>query len=361
MSTVYILGAGASAGFDRSSAGVRCPSVKNFFTVADQVLKSDSRETIDNYRNLIFFLKKYFSLSPAELENAGLDMQDVLTFLDLEMEYSDSAEEMDLLQRARNEFMDLLSVTFGKVLDGPPCPYHGALASSLAESDTVISFNYDLLMDIALYLNSPYWEPGSGYGLRAVLARLGAPPPASGSKVLLLKPHGSFNWVVCRTCGNFYVLPFTQNSATLKWASFKSFFPEPRGHYLERLLIPPTLKKDIHGKAMQQIWTSALDALKNAHRIVVIGYSLPATDFLVKRLLYRSLPYNQNLCEFELVDRNNFSPANPLLEKYHSILCRSGNSVKVICDKRNIGEYSRFLAGTNKKLVKTNSKSDNIK
>lgn len=49
-------------------------------------------------------------------------MQDVLTFLDLEMEYSGSDEEIALLQRARNEFMDLLSITFGRVLDGPPCP-----------------------------------------------------------------------------------------------------------------------------------------------------------------------------------------------------------------------------------------------
>lgn len=362
MSTVYILGAGASAGFDRSSTGMRCPSAKNFFTVADQVLKSDPRETIDNYGSLIFFLKKYLNLSPADLENAGLDMQDVLTFLDLEMEYSDSPEEMDQLQRARNEFMDLLSVTFGKVLDGPPCPYHGALASSLGENDTVISFNYDLLMDIALYLNSPHWDPISGYGLKAVPACRDTSLPAfCGSKVLLLKPHGSFNWVVCRTCGNFYVLPFAQNSTSLKWTSFKSFFPEPQGHYLERLLIPPTLKKDIHGKAMQLIWTRALNALKNAGRIVVIGYSLPATDFLVKRLLYRSLPYNQNLREFELVDRKNSSPSNPLLKKYRSLLSGPGNSVKVISDKRNIGEYSRFLTGTNKKLVKTNSKSDNIK
>lgn len=352
MSTVYILGAGASAGFDRSYTGLHCPSAKNFFTVADHLLRSDPGCEPDHYGSLALFLRKYYRLSPTDLEPAGLDMQDVLTFLDLEIEYSDSSGEIDLLREARNQFMDLLSITFGKVLDGPPCPYHGALASSLDRGDTVISFNYDLLMDSALYLNCPCWNPGTGYGINALAAGDDNSRPSPGSGVLLLKPHGSFNWVACKDCGRLYVLPFDQAGAALRQPSFTALIPEPPGHRLERLIIPPSLKKDVHGKAMQQIWEKAGKALESADRMVIIGYSLPAADFLVKRLLYRSLPFNRNLREFELVDRNNSPRGNPLTEKYLPLLRRAASPVKVSCKMRNIGEYSDFLARSAKKAVK---------
>ncbi|MHB8917836.1 MAG: hypothetical protein ACYC4H_07415 [Desulfocucumaceae bacterium] len=343
MSTVYILGAGASAGFDVSYSGMRCPSAKNFFTVADGILNSGHGEKYHDYDGLIWFLDKYYHLSPSGVEGAGLDMQDVLTFLDLEIEYGNCREEIEVLRRARHQFMDLLSATFSQVLDGPPCPYHGTLASSLAQGDTVISFNYDLLMDTAMELKSPYWEPSSGYGLPA---SAGATGP--GSKVFLLKPHGSFNWAICKTCGNTYVLPFSQAGAPLKWSSLGNPAPEAEDHHLERLLIPPSLKKNVHGRAMRQIWLKALEALKNAERVVVIGYSLPAADFMVKRLLYQSLPFNRSLREFELVDRNNSSGSNPLMSRYTAALPGKGRTVKLVCDKKNIREYSLFLLNTKK-------------
>lgn len=343
MSTVYILGAGSSAGFDRSYTSLRCPSAKNFFTVAWQMLKEDPDEAAEHYGSLFFFLKKYYRLSPAGLEKAGLDMQDVLTFLDLELDYSDSDEEISLLQKARNQFMDLLSITFSKALDGPPCPYHGALASALKPGDAVISFNYDLLMDCAMELNCPDWDFEAGYGFQASVAAGPKRSPRAPSKVTLLKPHGSFNWVACMNCGGFYFLPPERNGVLFRWDSFGNFFPEPPGHRLERLIVPPSIKKDVHGKAMQQVWNKARQVLETASRVVIIGYSLPAADFLVKRLFYRSLHCSRNLRELELVDRNNDpSRPNPLMEKYRSMLGDARNSVKIICDKKNIGEYTRF-------------------
>lgn len=350
MSTVYILGAGASACFDRSGSGIKCPSAKNFFTVADRLLKSEPREETENYSSLVFFLKKYFNLTMDGIETAGLDMQDVLTFLDLELEYSDSRDEIEFLQLAREQFMDLLSVTFSKALAGPPCPYHGSLASYLAEGDTVISFNYDLLMDTALTISCPYWNPLTGYGFRAGTAgQVVAGNEVSAPKVLLLKPHGSFNWVICKKCGSFFVLPPSQCGVPLKSACLNDLWSGQPRHDPERLIIPPSLKKDVHGKIMQQVWTRAHNALENAGRVVVIGYSLPAADFLVKRLLYRSLSRNRALDEFELVDRNNHRSGSPLINKYRAIIRNCGNDVKFICDKKNIREFTACLDWNPKK------------
>lgn len=349
MSTVYILGAGASAGFEGSYSGIRCPSAKNFFTVADSILQSGHGQKYHEYGSLIWFLEKYYHLSLSGVEDAGLDMQDVLTFLDLEIEYSNCREEIEVLRRARHQFMDLLSATFSQILDGPPCLYHGTLAASLAQGDTVISFNYDLLMDTAMELKSPYWEPSSGYGLPASAGAAGGTgATCPGSKVFLLKPHGSFNWAICKTCGNTYFLPFSQAGAPLKWSSLGNPAPEAEDHHLERLLIPPSLKKNVHGRAMRQIWLKALEALKNAERVVVIGYSLPAADFMVKRLFYQSLPFNRTLREFELVDRNTSSGSNPLMSRYTAALPGKGRQATLVCDKKNIREYSLFLLNTKK-------------
>ncbi|MFZ5647147.1 MAG: hypothetical protein ACOY30_05945 [Bacillota bacterium] len=339
MSTVYILGAGASAGAERTSAGIKCPSAKNFFSVAGRLLNSFSEDSFRSYPNLTFFLEQYFKLDYTQLEKAGLDMQDVLTFLDLELEYSDSQKEIDVLQRARGEFMDLLTLVFNNVISGPPCPYHTALASSLRKGDTVISFNYDLLMDSAMERNVPDWTPGTGYGLKPLTTgknRDKEPP------VYLLKPHGSFNWINCKTCGNAYVLPTGQTQPAGQRPELNRVFGEPEDHFLERFIIPPSLKKDVHGKLMQRIWLKAGEALQKARRIVVIGYSLPATDFLVKRLLYRSLSQNRCLLEFELVDRKNSRAKNPLMEKYRRILFGPGN-VRLVSNKKNIREYAAAL------------------
>jgi len=341
LSTVYILGAGSSASFDRSYSGIRCPTAKNFFSVADTVLKSMPGNGLAGYKNIVSFLEKYFSLPISKVEKAGLDMQDVLTFLDLELEYSDSVEEMDLLTSARNEFMDLLTLIFNRVLVGPPCPYHTALASSLAEGDTIISFNYDLLMDSAMN-KSPYWAPETGYGFNAATADAGIITPGLQSKTYLLKPHGSFNWMVCKNCGKVYVLSPDQSTITVQCSSFKTTEGKQTQHTMERLIIPPSIKKDVHGNILQQIWIKALEYLKIARRIVIIGYSLPATDFMVKRLLYRALSQNRYLKEFELVDRKNSRSSNPLMEKYRPILY-GNNSVRVICDKKNIREYTGAL------------------
>lgn len=336
MSTVYVLGAGASAGYDRSFTGMQCPSAKNFFAVAEGIIGKDLVKNKESFVNIVNFLKKYFNLSFSNIEEAGLDMQDILTFLDLEIDYSDSKVELDMLRRARHEFMDLLSITFNNVLQGPPCPYHAALAAGLGKGDAVISFNYDLLMDTALFYNNPLWNPENGYGFLAVSRENRQVAP---SAVYLLKPHGSFNWISCSTCGNIFILPPIQSGVPANCNSIMSSFPNHSEHRLDRLIIPPSLKKDVHGRVMQQIWMKAHQALKDANRIVIIGYSLPATDFLVKRLLYRSVSINGNLRELEVVDRNNSESSSPLIKKYKKLLYNSKRQIKLVYDKKNLREY----------------------
>lgn len=94
MRTVYVLGAGASAGYQGSYIGETSPVAKNFFHKAARVMSihningkkfDDSHIT---YRNLFDFIKKLWGIDPINLgsTNFDLDMEEVLTLLHIELE-----------------------------------------------------------------------------------------------------------------------------------------------------------------------------------------------------------------------------------------------------------------------------------
>jgi hypothetical protein len=65
---------------------------------------------------------------------------------------------------------------------------------SVQPGDTVISFNYDSLIDNAMLHFCPHWHPITGHGLKFDDVLGGGPPNKSKvfpSGVTLLKPHGS--------------------------------------------------------------------------------------------------------------------------------------------------------------------------
>jgi hypothetical protein len=53
---------------------------------------------------------------------------------------------------------------------------------------------------------------------------------------------------------------------------------------------------------MRPVWNQAVNALKTANRICVIGYSMPETDTFFKFLLALGLAENHRLYRFVLVD-----------------------------------------------------------
>ena len=76
-----------------------------------------------------------------------------------------------------------------KWLQNQNCPYHTYLCTDWLEADdSVISFNYDLIIDCSMK-NAGIFDESYGYGLTNN-KELTTPT----ATVLLLKPHGSLNW-----------------------------------------------------------------------------------------------------------------------------------------------------------------------
>jgi hypothetical protein len=134
--------------------------------------------------------------------------------------------------------------------------------------NTVITFNYDLVLDDALRRV----EADPGYELKDAAyeeVRVGYP------RVPLLKLHGSTNWAICE-CNQIHVLGEKVTSDPSLFRAMQCKKCNKSG--LRLLLVPPSWDKSEYSRIMQPVWRKAVDAIKTATRICVIGYSMPETD-----------------------------------------------------------------------------------
>jgi hypothetical protein len=178
---------------------------------------------------------------------------------------------------------------------------------------TVITFNYDLILDDALTRVGAR----AGYQLESVVAE---ESPATQVVVPVLKLHGSTNWAICR-CKQIYVLG---QKATVNPGAFRNLkCSKCGGENLRLLLVPPSWDKSEYSEIMRPVWKKAVDAIKTATRICVIGYSMPETDAFFKFLLALGLAENDRLYKLIVVDRlQGPSPQtnNPIDQRWKEML-----------------------------------------
>ncbi|CCO07009.1 hypothetical protein [Desulforamulus hydrothermalis] len=337
MTKVYVLGAGAAAAYTGSYLRETSPVAKNFFQKAMRVIdihKIKDRYFADealDFRHIFNFIKKFWGINREQIDRANLDMEEVLTLLNIEME--EDREEQDSLLLAYEEYLLLMALTFDKILYGKPCPYHHSIAQSLKPGDTVISFNYELLMDYALrhlVSSNSKWYIKDGYGINCVSLssahrRSSLPDPAAGSSnVKLLKLHGSLNWLYCPQCGQLYAYEHRnakgQSIIIHGMANMIQCTAAHCCHRLSRVIIPPTLMKNYQSiPFIPHLWRQARNALQQAKEIIVIGYSFPATDFRSNWLFRKAMVNNKSLQKVVIVDTAEGYPLKKLLEKHRSI------------------------------------------
>lgn len=150
----------------------------------------------------------------------------------------------------------------------------------LADTD-FINLNYDILMDNALQDSS-----GSPTDY-AVRFRNNSDGQTRNNRNLLLKLHGSLNWMYCPTCNQLDFYPGKKIVAQLR--DMPSLYTcdvctEPR----VPVIIPPTFFKTMTNFYLQQIWKRAEEVLMRADHIIFCGYSFPDADLHFKYLLKRA-------------------------------------------------------------------------
>ncbi len=213
------------------------------------------------------------------------------------------------------------------------CAYHQDIASRLEPGDTVISFNYDTVIDRALYHRAGNrWRGGERYGVEVCGEAdqwTGTPTPGrpTHGSVKLLKLHGSTHWA--RPAPGTDCPP-----VSLEAQSYANEDP---------LIVPPAWNKGItRQEPFTSLWKEARRALRNARAMIVVGYSLPKTDILFRALLQMDttadVPNKKKLVHLHIVN-----PNDDAVVRIRSALSRAvGHRTKLV-RRMSFEEYQSFL------------------
>ena len=195
-------------------------------------------------------------------------------------------------RKARRQLLDLIAVTLGKVIVGGPCEHHTRLVHSLHIDDAIITFNWDLLVDNTIAVDH---EDGPDYGVNLLepINERALPIGNLGNRPRLLKPHGSMNWMTCRTCRRSFAYILAGKTAA-RYHAGDCVPCRYCGRPTEPLLIPPTLMKNYKHPVIKAVWDEAACVLRQATEIVIVGYSLPPTDFKAKWLFMETITLPKN-------------------------------------------------------------------
>ena len=302
---VFVLGAGASYGdtlvdiHTGEETHNDIPLINQFFQ--SDYLFDDTSKIERSYADLITYIREAWRITdPLGTKKwRSLDMEDVFTSLAIQNEFappdSDAKAHAQLLLNSLKRFIQHL---IGRRSHSKYGKLTRQLVEGLRVQDSIISFNYDLLVDEALirdqFRDGPqHYEKFSDKFLGRSFTGVGGRYTFEYHQGLYLKLHGSLNWFTCSNnfCPNadqLRILPLTDQALGLsQWGDPVCDYCEGA---LSSYLIPPLLNKPVlRDRIARNIWSNALSILSSATKIVVIGYSFPATDFYSEWLFRMAL------------------------------------------------------------------------
>lgn len=297
---VFILGAGASR-----QCGA--PLMADFLDIASDLYRSgkvaDSQSQFERVFSTIGALQAVHSKAQLDLSN----IESVFTALELgriiqripgvpDADIGETIAALKALIVKTLERTILFPVKGRRIC--PPKPY-GEFADLLlylrndafpAQTVSVITFNYDVAIDLAMMQNGL----GPEY-------RIGPTPPTR-VPVDLLKLHGSLNWATDKATNGIkplhlvdyfsvYSLPlgFEQPEIALPIGTqleqvFRNHIANKCDVESEPVIVPPSWNKTDYHKALSDVWAAAAQHLSEAESIYIIGYSLPETDSFFRHL-----------------------------------------------------------------------------
>jgi len=282
---VVVLGAGATRGaeFVKASKGAEPPLDRDFFTQAQRLSTAKPRQLVSR---LIEDVVATFG------NNFALTMEGYLTRLEQLAHVIDDYKfrgrpPRNQFVRMRAHFLQVLAALMDEAIGREPkCAFHTRLVDRLSSSDTILSLNYDWLIDLILKRHGrSKWNPKIGYGVAVysngprgagtkywACANDAGKPDFPTHSVSLLKLHGSLNW---------FPVPLDQNPPKL---ALRTRWWHQNGN-LTFEIAPPEWNKPTRSGIYVPVWRQARAALRTAKAIVFIGYSLPETDLPIQALL----------------------------------------------------------------------------
>lgn len=138
-------------------------------------------------------------------------------------------------------------------------------------------------------------------------------------KINLLRPHGSINWVFCKSCGKVFS-KISKQGNPLDLIGKKKCYNCGLSS-VEPYIVHPTNNRIYENKYIMQIWTKVENILQEADNWCFIGYSLPEADRYFSYILSKIYNFrkvktvkNNKLPKISVVNTNSS------INKYKSVL-----------------------------------------
>lgn len=305
----YVLGAGFSFGSNHTAPvgkhEVRMPLQ---FSLFEELCRFHHKK-IKRLDKIAKAIRQYFSPktyratrqrgSARHLDLFGLSVEEVVTFFDEIV--TNKKEGFKKIDTAAKELQHL-TVELISHLSTKGSPGQNQLlrtfAKRLVQTDVIVTFNWDTILDRALANQVKYrWYPSWGYGRtvrREFTFSIRKPSFIPQKYPRLLKLHGSINWVA-----------YEINSDSRRTIT-KGWYPHDRS--ADVVMMPPKMiKPEVWGRRTNtfpaasggnskisedfypRLWAEAERQLSVCRRIVFIGYSFPPADFAVSNMLRRAI------------------------------------------------------------------------
>jgi hypothetical protein len=294
--SVVILGAGATRGAYKGITRARIlpPLNQDFFRVAERftrVAGARQRQAFERLRRFLEGEVQLRSTNPLTME----EMFNILFISkDLPRVFRRGGPiRSPGFRREVKDFVSLVVALLRYVQQNPRHPHaidhHLSLARALFDGDTIVSLNYDTLIDNALLLTG--WDPGTGYGfdarkqLRFAGASRSTLPPRD---IALLKPHGSLNWFAPGDWKSLEQVLFSRSPALVLFSSVPRAY-DLRSKQMIRFFVPPLYTKFFANDFWRRIWEQTFLDLVNAEALIVVGCSIVESDFHLRSILVRAL------------------------------------------------------------------------
>lgn len=290
MNTVYAFGAGASlhAGYPLASK------------MGEGLLDFMLGYPINTYRESAQLIIDSFGKCP--------NVEDLITEIEAKIESLKKAEEFDRVTRsvwaqALGNLGHMLREWFRIIHNKPASLYADFADRIVKQKDTVITFNYDDSLDRELK-RAGKWDLSCGYGFP--LGKGDTP-----SDVLMLKLHGSINWMISifggargftqvqpgNSLGGHPVI-HTEDAKYLGYTEFHGHTYPGGGVSMRSLILPGRRKRFFIDTSLGRefegfwnaLWSQGADALKKTDRLVICGYSMPEADKRARELLLGETP-----------------------------------------------------------------------
>lgn len=296
---VVVLGAGATRGaefVERRQPVCEPPLNMDFFTQLQRVSSRKHQETINAVLKDV--RRVYGSNYRVTLEQYVTQLESLRAISEL-VPVTTVTFTIEGLDAMRRRLLNALSAVLEESADVAKaqsvarqhrCAYHKALIENLQRRDTIISFNYDCVVDDSLRAHAAgRWSAKYGYCFPSPSRVTGhqawdaeAAPTGVNQTINLLKLHGSLNW---RPLPNVDDAEIQLRERPYKQAGDKDYE-----------LVPPENAKRLDGRfVLKRLWGSAERAIRSAKVICLVGFSFTPTDLHVDSLFRMALGNNQRL------------------------------------------------------------------